>query len=137
MIVRPQQLQFNMQQTKWWMEGDDDMSFHLDWLKKIAYEVSILVGIRTGAAVELKNADNFEGETFKHMETEDIIVTSQPERMRLNCKSPAVHFWSLFVIYWDFVKLQFASVILFGDRLQFRVMFSKYSVEHLLGNNYC
>lgn len=35
-IVRPQQLQFNMQQTKWWMEGADNVSFHLDRLKKIA-----------------------------------------------------------------------------------------------------
>lgn len=34
--VRPQQSQFNMQQTMRWMEGDDGMSFLSDLLNQIS-----------------------------------------------------------------------------------------------------
>lgn len=72
--VRPQQLQFNMQQTMWWMEGSDDMSFHLDWLKKIA-------------VWSLHSGKHWNRSCCR---AEDMIVVYQPERMRLNCKNPAV-----------------------------------------------
>lgn len=56
-----------------------------------------MVGLGTGAAGELRSAGNFEGKVLKHVCTEDTSVVSWSDRVRLHCKNPAGHFWSVLV----------------------------------------